>query len=203
VPVPSARQRIVNSAARLFLSRSFQAVGVDELCRAADVRKGSFYHYFPSKSDLAKAVIDANLQALENRWRTAPAGDGLTHLRWMVDQLAVIQVEFETKFGRVVGCPFGNLAVELATADDPVRVHVASAFTTIEAQLAVAVERAVAEGELRTGTDPHQMAHALLAQFQGLTLLAKVCATPADRIGPALGAFIDQQVHSGSEADDA
>lgn len=67
-----ARERIVTSAARLFLERSYQAVGVDELCRAADVRKGSFYHYFPSKSELAKAVIDLHAEAFARRLSDSP-----------------------------------------------------------------------------------------------------------------------------------
>ena len=37
-----ARERIVSTAARLFLERSYQAVGVDELCQSADVRKGRY-----------------------------------------------------------------------------------------------------------------------------------------------------------------
>ncbi|MDT5019250.1 MAG: TetR/AcrR family transcriptional regulator, transcriptional repressor for nem operon, partial [Mycobacterium sp.] len=71
--ISDARERIVSTAARLFLERSYQAVGVDELCKAADVRKGSFYHYFPSKSELAKAVIDLHAQAFERRLSGSPA----------------------------------------------------------------------------------------------------------------------------------
>ena len=58
-----ARERIVRAATRLFLTRSYHAVGIDELCAAADVGKGSLYHYFSSKSDLAKAVIDLHAAA--------------------------------------------------------------------------------------------------------------------------------------------
>ena len=40
----------MSAAARLFLERSYQAVGVDEVCAAADARKGGFYfccYYLP------------------------------------------------------------------------------------------------------------------------------------------------------------
>jgi TetR/AcrR family transcriptional repressor of nem operon len=196
----SSRERIVRTGARLFLSTSFHAVGVDEVCRTADVRKGSFYHHFSSKSDLAKAVVDFNVAALDRRWATAPAADGLSTLRWMANQLAVVQVEFEARLGRVVGCPFGNLAVELATADEPVRRHIASAFGYIEHRLVAAVTHAVEDGSVRADIDADVVGHQVLAQFQGLTLLAKVCATPADGIGPALLAFLDEQVAPGRAA---
>ncbi|HTO08336.1 MAG TPA: helix-turn-helix domain-containing protein, partial [Myxococcota bacterium] len=58
-----ARERLIDEASRLFHARSYESVGVQELCDAAEVNKGSFYHFFPSKEDLAAAVIDAQWEA--------------------------------------------------------------------------------------------------------------------------------------------
>jgi AcrR family transcriptional regulator len=55
---PGTRERIVRSAARLFLTRSYATVGIADVCAAADVHKGSFYHFFPAKADLGRAVVD-------------------------------------------------------------------------------------------------------------------------------------------------
>jgi TetR/AcrR family transcriptional repressor of nem operon len=44
-----SRERLVRTAARLFLASSYQTVGVNEICAEAKVQKGSFYHFFPSK----------------------------------------------------------------------------------------------------------------------------------------------------------
>jgi TetR/AcrR family transcriptional repressor of nem operon len=52
------RQRIINAAQALIYQRSYNEVGVQEICDHAKVQKGSFYHFFPSKSDLALAVLD-------------------------------------------------------------------------------------------------------------------------------------------------
>ena len=60
----STRERMVRTAARLFLARSYQSVGVNEICAEAQVQKGSFYHFFPSKSDLVIAVIDHHAAAM-------------------------------------------------------------------------------------------------------------------------------------------
>src|SRR4051794_39361157 len=121
-----ARERIVHTAARLFVTRSYHAVGVDEICAEADVRKGSFYHHFASKSELAKAVVDLHAEAF--RRRLADGGDAspADKLHAVADAIGAIQGDFEAQFGRVVGCPFGNLAAELATTDEGVRAHVAA-----------------------------------------------------------------------------
>src|SRR5262245_10941613 len=123
------RDRIVRSAAKLFLTRSYQSVGVGDLCAVADVRKGSFYHFFPSKAALAKAVVDLHAGELERRLAADPEGGPAARLVAVADAVSVIQHGFQRRFGRIVGCPFGNLAAELSTTDDELREHVAGVFT--------------------------------------------------------------------------
>lgn len=185
------RERIVRSAARLFLARSYAGVGVADLCEAADVRRGSFYHYFPSKVELAKAVVDLHAGEFHRRMAEAQRDPGGDRLRAAADAVFTIQSAFEGKFGRIVGCPFGNLAAELATTDDEVRAHVADALAGWEARLAEICREVAAEGALRPGLDPDRVARALLAQIQGLILLAKVRGGSARSIRDDLGTVID------------
>lgn len=188
------RDRIVRSAARLFLTRSYTGVGVADLCAAADVRRGSFYHYFASKTELVNAVVDLHAAEFDRRMdqaRREPAGG---RLQAAADAVFAIQSDFEARFGRIVGCPFGNLAAELATTDEEVRAHVATVFAGWEARLAEICRDAAAEGALRPGLAPDRVAHAVLAQMQGLILLAKVRGTTARSIREDLGALIDSFV---------
>uniref|UniRef100_A0AAU1IC70 TetR/AcrR family transcriptional regulator n=1 Tax=Streptomyces sp. NBC_00180 TaxID=2903632 RepID=A0AAU1IC70_9ACTN len=189
---PDTRGRLVGAAARLFLSRSYHSVGVDELCAAAGVRKGSFYYYFSSKADLMKAVIDRHADALWLRLAaTADIPDIAARLRGLVDAVGAIQGEFESYFGTVVGCPFGNLAAEVAAADADLAAHLRRVFGTWQLRLAEQCRQAAAEGVLVAGTDPDQLARILLAQFQGMILLAKTDSTPACDITAALHDVLD------------
>ena len=108
----------------------------------------------------------------------------------VADAIGAIQMDFESHFGRVVGCPFGNLAAELATTDDDVRQHVAAVLAELERRLAVVCHQASEQGLLRPGVDPDQLALALLAQYQGMILLAKVSASGAAELVPALHQLI-------------
>ncbi|WP_028927403.1 TetR/AcrR family transcriptional regulator [Pseudonocardia acaciae] len=193
MPKPvDTRERIVRGAARLFLTRSYTGVGVADLCAAADVRRGSFYHYFPSKAELAKAVVDLHAAEFDRRMDQACREHGVRgRLRAAADAVFAIQSGFEDRFGRIVGCPFGNLAAELATTDDEVRAHVAAVFAGWEARLAEICREAAAEGALRAGVEPERAAHAVLAQMQGLILLAKVRGASARSIRDDLDTLID------------
>ena len=187
----SARERIVGTAARLFLERSYQGVGIDELCKAADVRKGSFYHFFSSKSELAKAVVDLHAEAFRRNLSGSPAATPEQRLHAIPDAIGRIQATFEAHFGRAVGCPFGNLAAELSTSDDDLRSHLAQTLGAMEAHMAAVCRQAAAAGALRKGTDPDRLAHALMAQYQGIILLAKLNGTGVSNLAPALHDFID------------
>lgn len=186
-----ARDRIVRKAARLFLTRSYDAVSVDELCAAADVRKGSFYHYFASKSELAAAVIDFHVEGLMARLTDLPGEDAAQRLHGVADAIGGIQDFFERRFGRVVGCPFGNLAAELSTVDDGLREHLAAAFARWQEEIAAVCRQAAADGVLRAGLDPDRFARSLLAQAQGQILLAKATGGSAADIPAALHELID------------
>jgi TetR/AcrR family transcriptional repressor of nem operon len=197
-----ARERLVRTAARLFLARSYQAVGVDELCAAADVRKGSFYYFFRSKTDLAKAVIDRHAVLLWARLDEAGAfgedGDAVVRLHAIADAVGAIQESFEQRFGSVVGCPFGNLAAELATTDHALHEHLAAVFAEWEGRLAALCRQAEAQGSLRAGLDPDLLARILIAQFQGMILLAKAGRSSASEIPAALHQVIGSHLMEGA-----
>ncbi len=185
-----ARDRIVSTAARLFLKRSYHDVGVEELCAVADVRKGSFYHYFSSKAELANAVVDLHLAVFQARLASMPGSTPAERLAAVPDAIAGIQSGLRSQFGRFVGCPFGNLAAELSTTDEAVRRHLAGRLATLEGHLATICRDAVAGGTLRADVDPDRLAHAVFAHYQGLILLAKLHGSPASDLASALHEFI-------------
>ncbi len=181
----------MRAAARLFLTRSYVSVGVGEVCAAADVRKGSFYHFFPAKADLAIAVIDLHAAGLHERLDRSAHADPAAALFAIPDAIGEIQLGFEGRFGQVVGCPFGNLGTELATCEDAVRAHLSALFTSWVGKLAATCRRAADAGLLRAGTDPDRLAHLLLACAQGTIMLAKVDRSPAAAIPEALRELIN------------
>src|SRR5512139_3648504 len=53
------RSRILSCALRLFASRGYDAVGVQEIVDAAGITKPTLYHYFGSKRGLLDALLTA------------------------------------------------------------------------------------------------------------------------------------------------
>ena len=170
------RERLIRTAAGLWHVRSYADVGVNEICKAADVRKGSFYHFFASKQELAVAVIDRHWrEAYENvvmpalAARTTPMGQLHELTIGIADQVDRLTDEL----GVVPGCPFGNLAVELSTIDGAVRERLERLFESQQDLLRELLERAVAAGELPGATDTAHAARAMHAYIEGVLLVSK------------------------------
>ncbi|MBL6854071.1 MAG: TetR/AcrR family transcriptional regulator [Alphaproteobacteria bacterium] len=54
--LPTARDKLIDAAMSVIRAKGYAATSVDELCAAAGVTKGAFFHHFPSKDSLAVAA---------------------------------------------------------------------------------------------------------------------------------------------------
>lgn len=175
-PGTDTRERLIATAAGLWHARSYADVGVSEICEAADVRKGSFYHFFPSKRDLALAVIDERWERL-GLGAMAPILTGplapLDRLRALIERGLQMQAELRAAGdGGAPGCSFGNLAVELSTVDEVLRERLERLFGDWAALIRGALDDAVAAGEIHP-IDTGRAARAMLAYIEGLAVLVK------------------------------
>lgn len=114
------RDRILDAAARLFNEQGYHATGIATILREAHVNSGSLYHFFPSKEDLLRGVLE-RYQALLHPVVLAPAeqasGDPIERvfalLAWYRTGMASVNC--------TMGCPIGNLALELSDSLPHVR----------------------------------------------------------------------------------
>jgi len=71
----ATRERILDVATDLALDRGFAGTSLDDVLGEAGVTKGAFYHYFESKADLGRAILDryatADLETLDRLWNQA------------------------------------------------------------------------------------------------------------------------------------
>ncbi|MFN2348482.1 MAG: TetR/AcrR family transcriptional regulator [Thioalkalivibrio sp.] len=169
------RSRLLDSAQSLIHLRGYGAVGVAEICARSGVRKGSFYHFFPSKQALTLAVLETQFEGFESRL-LKPAFDHRTppmeRFSKFLHRLHEYQTRSMTETGHLPGCPFGNLGLELAAQDESIRLKVESILQRIRAYFQAALEDAVEQGSL-VDIDPRATAEAMLAYLEGVLLMAR------------------------------
>jgi len=118
-----AKIRLLESMIELIWTGSYGSTSVDQICERAGVKKGSFYHFFESKTDLALAGIEHSW--LEHRKEldqtfsaVVPPLERILHCFRNFRQE---QEELLKKHGRVLGCPVHTLGAEISTVDDRLR----------------------------------------------------------------------------------
>ena len=189
-PETDTRSRILATAREMFHSRSYADVGIQEICTGAKVQKGSFYHFFPSKQDLALAVIDDMAEDWAHGF-VAEAFDQalppLERLDYMIDAAYYWQKASTDPEGRMRGCLFGNLALEMSTRDDVMRAKLNAVFDKAKDKFRATLDEAMQSGAL-AALDSEQTAMAMLAYLEGVILLAKARNSPEVILvlGPAI-----------------
>lgn len=110
---PDTRNRILEVAFRLFHEQGYHATSVATILREAGVNSGSLYHFFPSKEALLEAVLQWALGAL----RPAVMDHVEAATDDPIDRVMALLQRYRTgmeMFGCRMGCPMGNMALEVA-----------------------------------------------------------------------------------------
>ncbi len=173
--------RLTNAAADLFHARSYGSVGIQDVCDAASVRRGSFYYYFQSKDELGIAALERStdrvIDAVHSR---AFSGNepSPTQLSQFVDLLQRYYADRSDHFGVQVGCPIAKIAEELSTISTDLREKADQQFGRIRSYYEAFVRHAMERGEAPPG-DAATVARRFLALVQGALLQAKVAGDGA------------------------
>ena len=111
------KERILETADRLFYQRGIRAIGVDTIAAEIGISKRTLYNHFPSKDELIAAY-------LQRRFTRVPASDK-PPAEQILGTFDSLERRFASKDFR--GCPFVNAVAELGSGDQAVR-KIAVAF---------------------------------------------------------------------------
>ena len=165
------RERIVEAAGELFLTRGMAATTLDDVKAAARVSSSQLYHYFDSKSDLVQAVAVLHTENL-----VATQGPMLRDMQGLdsLRRWAGFVVDNFRSFDCYGGCPLGSLGSEVAEYDELARQAVSASLELWEDALRDGLTRLTETGELDCAADPEALAVVLIVALQGGLLLGKI-----------------------------
>ena len=194
-----ARERLLAAALDLIWMSSYGSVSVDDICGKAGVKKGSFYHFFPSKADLALAAYEEHWQLKRPELDAifSPQFPPLERLsRWCTAVYGTQQALFE-KFGHVCGCPYANVGAELATQDDRLRCKSEELLNRGLRYLESAISDAQREGQISI-PDVKAAAVSVGTCLMGLMFRAKVQNDPSvlQELEPSVMHLLGAAVHA-------
>lgn len=193
---PQTRDNLMEAAFGLVRQKGLSATSVDEICAAAGVSKGAFFHHFRSKEELAAAAAEHWSAVTEAFFETAPYHDPEDPLERL---LGYIDFRREMMGGEIAEftCFVGTMAQEAWATSPPVaaatwdsmRRHGEKLVPDIEAAMAA---RGLSEGGA-AGWSAQSLALHIVAVTQGAFILAKASgnARPAQESLTHLRRYIE------------
>lgn len=183
VPRGEARARLIEAARSLVRHRGFAATSVDDLCAAAGVTKGAFFHHFASKEALGVALIDDWTQVTGAMFASHPYNtlpDPLDRVFGYIDLRRALLGQPVPEFS----CVAGTTVQEAYETSIPIREaaerSVRSGFEHVRPHLAAA---------LAAHPVPGVTAEGLAQQFQVATQGGIILAKALNDAAPAREAF--------------
>ncbi len=177
VPVPNnTKERLVTTAMDLIWKSSYGSVSVDGICKAADVKKGSFYHFFPSKISLAVAALEEAFDEFRPMLDEvfSPVNTPIERFEKYVEMGVSCQKDITEQYGMVCGCPFISLGSEMAPQDESIRQKTYDIIVHHKKYYELTLRDMVANGDLNEDVDVTVIADQIYAYIMGQFVMARI-----------------------------
>lgn len=172
----TARDKVIAAAQELMTGRGYSATSVDTIVQKAGVAKGSFYHAFKSKEELALVALED--YAIKG-WQAVAAGPYREIQEPIERALAFVDyLELSSEALWSHGCLLGSVAVEVADSHPELIGRVSGLFQRFEEKFIQLFEPALAARAAELGGDGVQVSAAelgvhLLAVIEGSIITAR------------------------------
>lgn len=172
VAAMETREKLLDAAVKLMLKNGCTATSVDDICEAARLTKGSFFHYFESKEELGKEAVRyfyGRMKGMFAERDFSKESDPLKRVYGYIDAM----IDFSKCSDNPACCLVGNFTQELADTHPEIRDVCAECFDDGMGPLKEWLAEAKAKHAPRANFDTGALADYFTSLTQGTILLAK------------------------------
>lgn len=176
----NAKQQLIDAIIDLMWERSYGMVTIDQICQQAGVKKGSFYYFYKSKTELT-------LDALDFYWESkirevldslfSPSKNGVQRLMDHADFKYDWAKEMKRKEGKILSCCVFTVGQEMCNVDQELRDKVNDFLARHQRYFTGAVRDAASEGLIETD-DVEGLAACLYSCYEGMFARARIANDP-------------------------
>jgi TetR/AcrR family transcriptional regulator, transcriptional repressor for nem operon len=168
------RERLIDATYEEIYSKGYQGAALTDILHTAGVHKGSMYHFFASKKELAiTAITERMAQRFAKRYGSIAGGTG----NYVETLINVLRDTSLRDFNR--GCPLANLVQEMSNLDEEFDQALKAIYVGYKSAIRDILDQAVAAGELQS-CDTARLATFVTIVTEGAILAAKASGNAAD-----------------------
>lgn len=163
----NSREKLLQVAFDEIYHNGYYATSVDKILKKAKMNKGSMYHYFKSKKELALTVINEKIKEyIEEKY-----GVLLNKQNNYIDEMFQL-LKDKKKFDFVTGCKLNNLVQELSSKDEDFKKALEKVYFRFEQIIELVLNKAIENKEINHN-DTKKLAMFVVASIEGCLGTAK------------------------------
>ncbi len=167
------RQRVLDVARVIILGKGYAAVGLNEILTQAAVPKGSFYHYFKSKDDFGRELLEdyfsEYMVMLEGYLGDKSLSSSQRLMRffdyWLTSQCSECAEE---------KCLVVKLSAEVTDLSEQMRIALQQGVAKVLQRLTLCIAEAIKDNEIRAAQSAEVLARELYYMWLGATMISKL-----------------------------
>ncbi len=167
------REALIQAGLESLTEKGFVSSSIDEVLKKVSIPKGSYYHYFPSKEEFGKELLDRYISFFADKLKRHLGNDALPPLERLESFVnsasnAVERYDFKR------GCLVGNLGQEMSVIPESFRGRLKDGFKLWQDLVADCLKEAQKEGKINAGSDCHTLAEIFWTGWEGAVMRAKI-----------------------------
>ena len=166
---PDTRQTLVNEALKMFLTRGYDAKSLNDIALKCGVTKGDFYHYFKSKDQLFRDVIEQISKEYEEYFiRDVMSKESFENFFFSYFSI----ISYHDKMSSLMGIDMNmvDLVFDGIKKLPDLRKSIAAIYTGLKEVIITRINRAKEEDEIDPSIDPESLALEIIILIEGMIL---------------------------------
>ncbi|HEY9155761.1 MAG TPA: TetR/AcrR family transcriptional regulator [Opitutaceae bacterium] len=171
----NSRELLLEAALELFWTKGYHATSVDLICEKCGIKKGSFYHHFESKEEMAQAALCLSWESFKAALDVAfsPLLSPMERFRTCFRNHRKFQAEMQAKFGFVCGCPLFAFGAEVGPSEPALRAKIEDNLNRITKYFESSIREGHTLGEM-DAADARKTAAQILSFWEGANTMARI-----------------------------
>src|SRR5579883_3475624 len=169
----SNRDYVIQVGADLFLKRGFACTSMDDVVKQSKVSKSNIYYHFKSKDELALAVLEYHITALQQLLYQQSGEQEMTLLQ-RIERYTDLLIQELVERNCAGGCPLISLMVEAGKTNESVRARLDQFFQQQIQQLTQLLDMGQRSGEIRGDLPARALAALITSWVEGMLMLASI-----------------------------
>ncbi len=162
------RTRLIEATFQEVFSKGYNKASLSDILKKANTKKGSMYHYFPSKKNMVLTMIEEKIEnRLKIKWEV------LENKNKDILDCFIAILKDTSSWDLTSGCPLGNLLQEFLNEDEEFQQLLNKILDKWQTQFINILQKAKDNNELKEDINIEELAIFLISLIQGALLLTK------------------------------